>query len=273
MYKTCNNLIRNRGFTILEVLIAMVIMSVITTSIFELYITQHENYLIQDDITEIQQNVRASIDEIARNVRMAGYNVPDGIQAIYAYNTNPDTIVLTYRVDNCDSYLSSGMPQPSAELKCGTDVSCFEEGQWIYIFEPDSGGGEWFMITQIQEAAQHIQHNTMPLSRIYGKDAIMVSMIQMKFFVDNTTFPDNPRLMMERPGQPPQIYADNITDLQFQYRNRSGNLEDVPALVYNIREVLITVTGRSKRPDPDNQNNPYRIRTFSTSVNTRNTGT
>ena len=86
-----------RGFSFLEVLIALTVMGVVTTAIFNTYITQHKNYMIQGDVSNIQQNGRASIDELARNIRMAGYDIPISLDAIVASNTNPDTIRLYSR--------------------------------------------------------------------------------------------------------------------------------------------------------------------------------
>jgi len=261
-----------RGATLLELLIALTITGVITTAVLKLYLTQHQNYLTQDDITTIQQNARASIDELTRQIRMAGHQLPAGLQAIEASNTNPDTITITYHTSGCDTHLSAKMPQPSAELKCGTDVSCFNDGQWVYIFDPDSGGGEWFEITHVQTGSNHLQHNTMVLSKAYDANAIILAMEQMKFFVDSTTDQDHPRLMVQPVGQSPRIYADNIVDLQFQYRLTTGNIVDEPVLAEDIREVIITVTARSDQPDPENPQRPYRMRTYTSSVNLRNVG-
>lgn len=261
-----------QGTSFLEVMIALLIMGIVTTAIFQLYVTQHKNYITQDDITNIQQNARASIDELSRHIRMAGYDIPLGLPSITAANTNPDTITITYLGSGCETYLSAPMPQPSAELKCATDISCFYDGQWIYIYEPDSAVGEWFVITQVQEAALHIQHNTMVLSRKYGADALVLALTQLKFFIDTTTDPNHPNLMVQLMGQPPQVYAEDIIDLQFRYCMKNGAVVDVPTIVDNVREVLISVTGRSRSPNPDNPSDPYRSRTFATSVYLRNLG-
>ncbi|MFH2049917.1 MAG: prepilin-type N-terminal cleavage/methylation domain-containing protein [bacterium] len=268
---------KQRGTSFLEVMIALAIMGVITTAIFKLYIASHKNYIVQEEVQFTQQNARASIDELARQIRMAGYDLPLGMDAITSSNTNPDTITINYRSNNCETYLSAAMPNPSAELKCATDISCFYEGQWVYIFEPDSGGGEWFEITEVQAAAFHLQHNTMMLSKAYGKDAILISLNSVKFFLDITTNPDNPTLMMQLMGQAPQIYADNIIDLQFRYRMKNGTLLDSVVLADDLREVLISVTGRSLNEDVDFDNfgvtdDSYRYRTFGTSVFLRNVG-
>ena len=269
-----------RGISLLEVMLALVITGVITTALFKTYIVQHKNYMTQDDITTIQQSARAAIDELSKHVRMAGNDIPAGLNAVVGTNTDPDTILLNYRTDNCDVTLSAAMPLPSAELKTSGDISCFEAGQWLYIYDPTTGpnSGEFFVVTLIQAAANHIQHNTMSLSKAYDENAVLLSMQQVKFFVDNTTDPEHPCLMIQAPGMlVPQIYAENITDLQFQYRMKNGVIVDEPVVSDNIREVIITVTGRSDQPadwdkedgDPD----LYRWRTYTSSVNVRNLGT
>jgi len=279
--RTLQNIVRNRrGTSLIEILIALVIMGIVTTAIFELYVTQHQGYIAQEDVTNVQQNGRAAIDEITRHIRMAGHRLPLELDPIEAANTNPDTITLTYRADDCETYLSAPMPQPSSELKCGSDISCFEDGMWAYILEPDSGGGEWFEITHVQAAAYHLQHNTMVLSKAYAADAVVLAMSQIKFYIDNTTDPDHPNLMMEIPGRAPQVFAENIEDLQFRYRMKNGIITDQPVLVDDIREVLIEITARSDHPDyrlasANPSNDPddyYRRRTFATSVFLRNVG-
>lgn len=261
------------GTSFLEVMIALAIMGVVTTGIFELYISQHKHYVVQDDITTIQQNVRASVDEITRHARMAGFDLPLNLDPIQAYNTDPDTIVLVYQTNDCETKLSAPMPQPSAELKCADDVSCFSDGDWAYIFEPDSGGGEFFEITHVQVGSKHIQHNTMPLSKVYSADAQVLMLTFVKFFVDTLSDPETPCLMMEMPGTGPQVFAENISDLQFRYRMKNGALFDVPPSIDDVREILIQVTGHSGRADYDiPSGDTLRYRTFNTSVFLRNIG-
>ncbi len=263
------------GTSLLEILITLVIMSIVTTALFNVYLTQHKNYLIQEDVTAVQQNARASIDELGRHVRMAGHGLPLEMAPIRAINANPDTIVVTYRVDDCETFLSEAMPLPSSELKCGSDVSCFQDGQWVYIFEPDSGGGEWFVLTHVQAGSNHLQHNTMTLSKAYAKDAIVMSVNQVKFYVDATTSPEHPSLMLEVPGLAPQVFATDVEDLQFRYRMKNGMIVDAPVVVDDIREVIISLTARSANEDPNiaeigNHGDAYRRRTFTTSVFLRN---
>ncbi|MCX6828429.1 MAG: prepilin-type N-terminal cleavage/methylation domain-containing protein [candidate division Zixibacteria bacterium] len=263
-------LYNDRGVSLVETLVALFMTGIVATALFGVYINQHKNWMIQGDITDTQQNARAAIDELTRQIRMAGYDLPLGLNGIEAKNTNPDTIVITYSNSGCDAPISHAMPQPSAELRCdGYDVSCFYDGQWVYIMDPDSGGGEFFEITHVQASSAHIQHNTMSLSRCYPVNSIILSIERIKYFIDRTDTA-HPNLMIQLPGKAAQVYAENIEDLQFRYTMKNGVAVDVPIISNDVREVTVTLVGRTAKPDPDFPNNPYRRTTFASSVNVRN---
>ncbi len=271
------NLRSRAGTSFLEVMVALAIMGVVTTAIFKLYITQHQNYMVQDDVSNVQQNARAVINELGRQIRMAGFDLPLGIDPIVAANTNPDTITITYSSTGCETYLASAMATAGSQLDCAVDVSCFDDGQWVYIFHPDSGGGEWFQISTVDAGGMKLQQAAgATLSKAFDKDAIVLSLSQVKFFLDTLSNPDNPSLCLGLPGQPPLMYAENIVDLQFRYRMKNGMLLDQPVVTDDIREVLISLTGRSENPDYEKKaagvSDPYRYRTFNTTVFLRNVG-
>jgi type II secretory pathway pseudopilin PulG len=263
---------QQRGISLVEMLIAFALTGIVTSAVLKAYVTQHKNYVTQDSITHIQQNVRASIDELSRQCRMAGFAIPLGLPSIEAANTNPDTITVVYHDDGCDTYLDEAMASTTAELHCATDVSCFYGGQWVFIFEPDSGGGEFFEVSAVQTSTNRMEHSGVALSKAYTKDAIVLSLMRVKFYVDNTD-PDHPNLMISLPGKSPHVYAENITDVQFSYRLEDGNVVNEPIATEDVREILISVTGRSAEPDPDRpEGQGYQTRTSTTSVALRNLG-
>jgi prepilin-type N-terminal cleavage/methylation domain-containing protein len=260
----------HRGFSLMEVLVALILSAVVTTAAFKAYVNQHKSYMIQDDVTNIQQNARACLDQLTRQVRMAGYQLPNGLPSIIASNTNPDTITVTYHQSGCDTYLSAGMGSTSADLACATDVSCYTAGQWVYIWEADSAKGEWLQVTSVSTGSKTIQHATTTLTRKYGANSSVLSITQLKFYVDHSDT-THPKLIMSPMNGTPQIYADDISDVQFTYRLKNGTVVNVPASYQDVLEVLITVTGRSATPDPDRPTGQqYRFRSYSTSVTMRN---
>lgn len=263
-------LANNKGVSMMEVLIALFLTGIITAAIFQVYINQHKNWSIQSEVTDMQQNARAAIDELTRQLRMAGHQLPLGLKSIEAYNTNPDTITINYSADGCNAPITHTMPNPSSELRCdGSDISCFYPGQFVYIFHPDSGGGEFFEVSHVQVAASHIQHNDWPLTKTYDEDAIVLSLERYKFFIDDSDSL-HPNLMVQINAFPPQVYAENITDLQFTYRMKNGTIVDIPPLDADVREILIDITARTNNPDVDFAENPYRTRNYASRVNLRN---
>ncbi len=69
-----------RGFTLVELLVALVIGSIIVIGLSSAYTSQQRINQSQDQIVEMQQNLRAGLDMMIRELRMAGYD-PDGTGA------------------------------------------------------------------------------------------------------------------------------------------------------------------------------------------------
>jgi type IV pilus assembly protein PilW len=62
------------GFTLVELLVAMAMTAVVMTAVYSLYESQQKSYTAQDQVVEMQQNIRASFYQMARDLRMAGFN-------------------------------------------------------------------------------------------------------------------------------------------------------------------------------------------------------
>jgi prepilin-type N-terminal cleavage/methylation domain-containing protein len=261
-----------RGMTLVELLVALVITTIITSAGYSIYLTQHENWIIQEQISNMQQNARVAVQELESKIRMAGYGLQGGIDPIYAKNTNPDTITVVFQNEiNCEATIEQAMPQPSAELSCdGHDVSCFKDNTWAYIYDPSADTGEFFYITQVQTSSSHIQHTTMDLSRCYPVGSIVMFVDMYKFYIDRTDT-NHPNLMRLGVGETPQVYAEDIEDLQFRYGLANGVFLDVPPAASVIREVLITLTARTERKDLQ-FTGKYRRRTLASNVKVRNLG-
>ncbi|MCD6561284.1 MAG: prepilin-type N-terminal cleavage/methylation domain-containing protein [Deltaproteobacteria bacterium] len=64
----------SKGFTLIELLIAMAVSGIVMVVIYWVYSNQQKSYGIQEDIVAMQQNVRASMDVMEMEIRMAGYD-------------------------------------------------------------------------------------------------------------------------------------------------------------------------------------------------------
>ena len=65
-----------RGFTLVELMVAMVIASILIALIFAVYTRMSVAYQAQNRITEIMQNLRAGQERIIRELRMVGDQLP-----------------------------------------------------------------------------------------------------------------------------------------------------------------------------------------------------
>lgn len=64
----------DRGFSLIEILIAVAISSIMITAIYQLFHSQKSSYLIQDQVAEMQQNLRAGLFLMTKEIRSAGYD-------------------------------------------------------------------------------------------------------------------------------------------------------------------------------------------------------
>jgi prepilin-type N-terminal cleavage/methylation domain-containing protein len=264
--------INQEGFSLLEVLICLVIIGFIATAAINIYLTQHQGWLIEEQISDMQQNVRVAMRELTTRIRMAGYKVPQGIDPLIGVNADPDTItVLSRPEEDCEAPLEHDMSSPSAELRCdGHDVSCFEDYTWAFIYDPNTKTGEFFYITYVDESLSEIQHSA-ALSKAYPQESTVMYMERHKFYIDTTTNPEHPALMVEYEDGIPQVFAENIEDLQFSYSLANGVFTDNPVLGTTIREVNITLRARTEKKDLQFPGE-YRKRILASNVKVRNLG-
>ena len=64
-----------RGLTLVELLIALVLTAIIGGALYQGLINQSRSFVQQDQAAEAQQNCRVAMDNILREVRMAGYSL------------------------------------------------------------------------------------------------------------------------------------------------------------------------------------------------------
>jgi prepilin-type N-terminal cleavage/methylation domain-containing protein len=265
-------LFRTAGFTLIELLIALLLAAIVTTAAMGIYIAQHKQMVVQDEVTDMQAAIRASAVELGSKIRMAGYKVPEGIPKLEASDTDPDTIMVTFDSGGFeDVTVEHPMPQPSAELRCdGHDISALHDGDWVFIYDPFTQSGEFFLVTEVQVASSHIQHNTMPLSKVYPVGSQVIMMNQFKYYIDNSDA-DHPALICWTHRTGPQVFAENITDLNLQYMLASGEIVDTFPDDDMVREVIIGLDARTDKKDPEFYTD-YRTRGLETRVRVRNLG-
>ena len=64
----------NQGFTLIELMIAMVVSLLALAAIYSTFLAQHRSYQVQSETSDMQQNIRAAMYFMEREIRMAGSN-------------------------------------------------------------------------------------------------------------------------------------------------------------------------------------------------------
>jgi len=67
----------NKGFTLLEMLVATTLTGVVMGGIYSTYYSQQKSYVAQEQVAAMQQNLRAAMFYMEREIRMAGCDPTD----------------------------------------------------------------------------------------------------------------------------------------------------------------------------------------------------
>ena len=88
-----------KGLSLIELLVALGVSSILMAGLYRTYIGQQRAYTVEDQVVDMQQNVRVSVGQMMREVRMAGY----GGNILTAFgNVNGFTNIITpvYHANN-----------------------------------------------------------------------------------------------------------------------------------------------------------------------------
>lgn len=182
-YELKNN---ERGFTLIELVIGLAISLILMGVAVSIFNVQRKSYSMQEQITEMQQNVRAAMDMIVREIRMAGYD-----------------------------------PTESGFVGIGTNTTTL-----LQIMADIDGNGT---STGTNEDITYRYYN--------ASDTTYPREIKRKMQTGTTTAVFQP-------------LAENIEGCEFLYYDGNGIATTTAS---GIRQIRITITGRTDKPDPSNR--------------------
>lgn len=180
------------GFTLIEILVAMAVSSFVMAGIFSVYWAQSKSHRKQQQIVERQQNLRAVMFLMEKDIRMAGYD-PTKSDIAGVDDAQIDTIQFTMNTggggsDGIDNDYDGQVDEdtPGQELD-GID----NDGDTI-VDEPDEAD-------ESRYSDDSITTGESVLYKLVGTDLI------------------------RNAGSGDQIAAKNISSIQFDYLDADGN--------------------------------------------------
>jgi len=72
-HSICRSHARERGFSLVELMVALAIGGILLGGAVTLFINNRSNYQISTDLARLQENARFALDMMAKDIRMAGY--------------------------------------------------------------------------------------------------------------------------------------------------------------------------------------------------------
>jgi len=69
------------GFTLIEVLVGLAVSGILIVGVYEIMVNQNRIYIVEELSIAMQQDARAALDFVSRELRLAGFGVGDGSDA------------------------------------------------------------------------------------------------------------------------------------------------------------------------------------------------
>ncbi len=102
----------NPGFTLVELLVAVLVGGILASAAYQVLVNQNRMYTLEEQNIAMQQSARAALDFIARELRLAGFGIPD--------DNNAHTNVFPRLINNA--------PEGTENIDAGTDSILFSAG-------------------------------------------------------------------------------------------------------------------------------------------------
>lgn len=100
-------LYKKHGFTLVELMVALALTGLVLTAVYKTFAMQQKVYTTQEQVVEAQQDLRAGLEVMERELRMAGFN-PAGTAGGWGVTAATDDSVTFTWDQNEDGALGAG---------------------------------------------------------------------------------------------------------------------------------------------------------------------
>jgi prepilin-type N-terminal cleavage/methylation domain-containing protein len=234
-----SRLLDRKGFSLIELLIAMTLTLILLANGFQLLVTQHRQYIIQDGIAEAQQNLRTGIDMMANEIRLAGYGVPLGIPKMLTMEKEEIEFLANL---NAVTARLTGTAQPGQTLLSVGSGQDLQAGKRIYLC--DAASCEQHKLAQDGTSHSLILEEPVARQQSFGIGS-RVNVVNRVLYHLNSKDPKNIMLMREV-DQGVVSLAEQVVSIAFDYLDRNGAVTTVPSDVRRVRIRFSTTSSLQK---------------------------
>jgi len=274
-----------KGLTMIELLVALSVSGILLAGIYRTFVSQQNTFVSQDQLVDMQQNVRLAINKMTREIRMAGFGgggvsswdaseffLHGAIYGAYTGVVTPGgggtsvTVVEGFQL-LIPTTLSAGAGSGDNKIFV-SDVSSFDTApnprRYISI-----NGTESHEINSINAGTKELQfHGWDKLVNDHqaGEPIYLVGAVTYSIGM----FEGKSCLMRDdHLGGLGQPVAENVESLQFRYFDANGIETANPK---DIRMIQVTIVARSDQVDPKlaKVGDGFRRRTMISNIQLRN---
>jgi type IV pilus assembly protein PilW len=133
----------NKGLSLLEILVAMGVSSLIITAVYQLFHNQQQSYLVQNEVAQVQQGLRASLYLMTKDLRTAGFDPlttgrfgfvtdflpPDDI-LVDDINYAVDTNIIAFTIDDNEDGIVQANDSEQIVYRLNTETNQLEKFRW-----------------------------------------------------------------------------------------------------------------------------------------------
>jgi prepilin-type N-terminal cleavage/methylation domain-containing protein len=268
-----NTIQGNKGFSLIELLVVLVISAVAMAAVFQSFVAQVHPHAAQEQVVEMRQNLRASVDRMTREIRMAGYggnmmgafgNVNTFTSVISPVNGSSNdsvTIILADEMAKLSQNAPAGTTQLILNVTNGSDLFNTNKKKYVCL-----NGQNNYVVA-------NVSGDTITLATPLSEDHLANETVSLVKAITYKIQSGTANLVRdENTGGGNQIMTDAVEDLQFQYILSDGSVSDSPGTPSEIRSVSLTVAARTQNPHPTSPGDGYQRQTLTSHTEVRNLG-
>jgi prepilin-type N-terminal cleavage/methylation domain-containing protein len=268
-----------KGFTLVEILVVVAILGLVMGSIYSIYLTNMKSAYSQEEVVEVQQNLRIAMDSITKDIRMAGMLVPSSTPPITTGSANATSISLNTasargiyaRIDAAPTITAGDTVTCQVESPETVDVFTANPGKAVRIFRPVDCSQPFttaYLVTSTNRATPSLTLQRTSGSFAGGeviKRGDMIAMTEDVAYEPNTIVyavvaggtdvsgvicPQNQQCIVRNANgtgviTTGEIIASNISSLNFAYILDDYTEATTTADLDKVRAVRVTITGQT----------------------------
>lgn len=236
-----NRRLGKAGFTLVEMLMAVVISGILVAAIYSAYVVQQKSYVVQEQVAETQENLRAAMFRLLSEIRQAGCNPRKTADAriVVATATSFRFTADIGGGDPVNPNMSDGFIGGSATNEDITfGMSAADDGNGNGI--ADGGGADWSVTGQLgRDTGGALQ-----------PAAELIDAVEFNYILASGASTTAPATLSDiravqvsllaRGARPDEKFVDTAT-----YRTASGITWDPPDDNFRRRFVIVTIQLRN----------------------------